>query len=106
MPLDQHHGGVVVAAGTVGEVTRGFEQLLQRLCHRFVATLLQRAGDPVRAEEPVRPSALDKLDRDKIPARLKPPKDAPRETLVELGLRDGRWDTIAAQAEEVYYSVA
>ena len=41
------------------------------------------------------PSSLDALDAGKAPARLRPGKSAPVETLVELGLRDGRWDTLA-----------
>lgn len=45
------------------------------------------------------PSPLDSLDAMKIPAKLRPPKSAPPETLVELGLRDGRWDTLAVRPD-------
>jgi WD40 repeat protein len=45
------------------------------------------------------PSPLDGVDRAKVANRLKPPSDVPAETLVQLGLRDGRWDTIAARAD-------
>jgi WD40 repeat protein len=44
-------------------------------------------------------SALDSVDRGKIPERLRPPKNVPSEALVQLGLRDGRWDTIAARPD-------
>ncbi len=44
-------------------------------------------------------SPLDSLDAKKIPARLRPGKSAPPETLVELGLRDGRWDTLAIRPD-------
>src|SRR5262249_36520461 len=52
----------------------------------------------LRADEP-QPSPLDGVDRKKVPVRLKPPKSAPAESLVELGLRDGRWDTIAVRPD-------
>ncbi len=45
------------------------------------------------------PSPLDSLDAAKIPARLRPAKSAPAEAMVELGLRDGRWDTLAIRPD-------
>ena len=45
------------------------------------------------------PSPLDSLDAKRIPSKLRPPKSAPAETLVELGLRDGRWDTLAMRPD-------
>lgn len=60
---------------------------------RTVCVLLLIAS-VVHAAEP-----LDKLDPAKVPAKLRPPDSAPPGTLAMLGLRDGRWDTIAARAD-------
>jgi WD40 repeat protein len=51
----------------------------------------------VAAAEPIAP--LDGVDRSKVPPKLKPPTSAPPGTLAMLGLRDGRWDTIAARPD-------
>lgn len=49
------------------------------------------------AAEPMAP--LDALEPGKVPTKLKPPKSAPPGTLAMIGLRDGRWDTIAARPD-------
>lgn len=63
-----------------------------RFC--LVASLL--AGHQLLGAEP---SPFEKIDAKRIPAKLKPPGSAPAETLVQLGLRDGRWDTIAVRPD-------
>lgn len=50
----------------------------------------------LRADEP---SVLDKLEAKKIPAKMRPPESAPAETFLELGSRDGRWDTLAIRPD-------
>jgi WD40 repeat protein len=57
------------------------------------------AVDLAFAGESAGPSPLDSIDRRKIPNSLKPPSDVPDATLVQLGLRDGRWDTLAARPD-------
>src|SRR5262249_57128213 len=42
---------------------------------------------------------LDGVERERLPAKLKPPMSAPPGTLAMIGLRDGRWDTIAARPD-------
>jgi WD40 repeat protein len=64
---------------------------------RSLTTLMMLASFAVAAEPKLAP--LDGVERDKVPARLKPPKSAPPGTLAMLGLRDGRWDTIAARPD-------
>jgi WD40 repeat protein len=49
---------------------------------------------------------LDGVDRRKVPFNLRPPNDVPGETLVQLGLRDGRWDTIAARPDGTAIAVS
>jgi WD40 repeat protein len=61
--------------------------------------LLLALAPGVWPAEPEKPAPLDALDRGKILPRLKPPRNVPPETLVELGSRDGRWDTIAARPD-------
>src|SRR5580700_3590392 len=58
------------------------------------------------AGESAGPSPLDGVDRRKVPFNLRPPNDVPGETLVQLGLRDGRWDTIAARPDGTAIAVS
>lgn len=60
------------------------------------ALLITLVSTAVRGDEP---SPLDAIDAKKVPVRLRPGKSAPPETLVELGLRDGRWDTLAIRPD-------
>jgi len=64
---------------------------------RSIAAFLLFAFFTIAAEP--KPAPLDSLQPAKVPAWVKPPESAPAGTLAMLGLRDGRWDTIAARPD-------
>src|SRR5262245_53693090 len=64
---------------------------------RTLLILIVFASVAVAAEP--RMARRDGVERGKLPARLRPPMSAPPGTLAVIGLRDGRWDTIAARPD-------